>query len=114
MFCEFLQTLLAEFLFGRSFLGADERPRQNQGIFDEVGDVEHQSAAPGFTVHHGKAMRYAQYPERTGCQTISQIIAMIEKQVCTIRIVIVTDKIFLLSAADSRFIEVFGKLGFNQ
>ena len=57
MLGEVLQTLLAKFLFGCAFFGTDEGPGQDEGVFDQVGDIEYKCASAGFTVHDGKAMR---------------------------------------------------------
>ena len=59
VFGKFLQDLLAKFLFGGFFFGADKGPGQNDGVFDQVGDIKHSGAAPGFAVHDGKTVRDA-------------------------------------------------------
>ncbi len=51
-----LQALLAKFLIGGVFFGADERPGQDNGIFNQVGNIKHQRTATGFTVHDGKTV----------------------------------------------------------
>ena len=78
---KFLQDLLAEFLFAGFFLGANKGPGQDDGVLDQVGDIKHQGAAPGFAVHDGKTVRYAQHPECGGRQAVSQIVAVVQKAV---------------------------------
>ena len=70
---EFLQTKFAKRLIRFSFRCADEGEGQNNGVLDEIGDVEHQRAAPRFPVHDGEAVGDPQPPQRYR-QAIAQTI----------------------------------------
>jgi len=96
VFGELLQALLAKLLFAGLFLGADKRPGQDDGIFDQVGDIEHQGTAPGFAVHDRKAVRDTQHPQRGGGQAIGQVVAVIQKAVGKIGGLMVAGKLALL------------------
>ena len=75
---------VAEVAAGSAAGGAGEGKGHDDGVFDQVGDVKDEGAAPGFAVQQGQGEADAKSAERDAGVAVGDVVAVVEKAVADV------------------------------